>query len=81
MRTYYSVQVTPYTKCTMSEEPQEITESKFEPKLFVEKSCTAGKTTIPHRKYLPECRNVTKQNCVTLWETDPNGNQVQHDTD
>merc|ERR1719309_1271919 len=31
---------------------------------------------IPHIKMLPECRNVTKQNCVTLWETDPNGKQV-----
>ena len=31
---------------------------------------------IPHVKMLPECKNVTKQNCVTLWETDPNGKQV-----
>ena len=31
---------------------------------------------IPHVKMLPECRNVTKQNCVTLWETDPDGKQV-----
>ena len=31
---------------------------------------------IPHVKMLPECRNVTKQNCVTLWETDPEGKQV-----
>ena len=31
---------------------------------------------IPHVKMLPECKNVTKQNCVTLWETDPQGNQV-----
>ena len=36
----------------------------------------AGKKTIPHTKMLPQCRNVTKQNCVTLWETDPNGKQV-----
>ena len=31
---------------------------------------------IPHVKMLPECRNVTKQNCVTLWETDEEGKQV-----
>ena len=30
---------------------------------------------IPHVKMLPECRNVTKQNCVTLWETDAEGKQ------
>ena len=35
-----------------------------------------GRKVIPHIKMLPECRNVTKQNCVTLWETDPNGKQV-----
>ena len=56
--------------------PQEFTETKFAPKLFVEKACTTGKRTIPHRKFLPECRDVTKQNCVTLWETDANGKQV-----
>ena len=31
---------------------------------------------IPHVKMLPECKNVTKQNCVTLWETDDDGKQV-----
>ena len=35
-----------------------------------------GRKMIPHVKMLPECRNVTKQNCVTLWETDPEGKQV-----
>lgn len=32
---------------------------------------------IPHVKMLPECKNVTKQNCVTLWETDDDGKQVR----
>ena len=31
---------------------------------------------LEHIKMLPECQNVTKQNCVTLWETDPDGKQV-----
>jgi hypothetical protein len=30
---------------------------------------------VPHIKQVPECRNVTKQNCVTLWETDSYGKQ------
>jgi hypothetical protein len=60
----------------MGVEPQEFTETKFAPKLFVEKACTTGKRTIPNQKFLPECRDVTKQNCVTLWETDANGKQV-----
>ena len=53
-----------------------ITIFRLVPKLFVEKGCTQGKKTIPHTKLLPECRNVTKQNCVTLWETDADGKQV-----
>ena len=57
--------------------PQEATSSKLAPKLFVEKACTKGKKEIPHTKLLPECRNVTKQNCVTLWETDADGKQVK----
>ena len=60
----------------MGVEEQEATETVFAAKLFVEKTCSTGKRTIPHRKFLPECRNVTKQNCVTLWETDAAGNQV-----
>ena len=36
-----------------------------------------GERMLEHTKMLPECRNVTKQNCVTLWETDPDGKQVR----
>ena len=36
-----------------------------------------GERMLKHTKMLPECRNVTKQNCVTLWETDPDGKQVR----
>ena len=35
-----------------------------------------GTKTVPHVKMVPHCKNVTKQNCVTKWETDENGNQV-----
>merc|ERR1719323_2409744 len=68
-------QVVPYTECEMGMEPQEYTTSVLQPKLFVEKTCTQGRKMIPHVKMLPECRNVTKQNCVTLWETDAEGKQ------
>jgi len=69
-------EVVPYTVCEMGLKPQEATSSKLAPKLFIEKSCTQGKKEIPHTKMVPECKNVTKQNCVTLWETDSNGKQV-----
>ena len=63
----------------MGLEPAEYTEKKLTAKLFVEKSCYQGRKTIPHKKQFPECKNVTKQNCVTLWETDENGEQVSLD--
>ena len=69
-------EVVPYKECKMGLEPMEYTEKKLAPKLFVEKSCYEGKKTIPHKKLFPECKNVTKQNCVTLWETDDIGEQV-----
>ena len=61
----------------MGLEPQEAVSTMLAPKLFVEKECSQGRKEIPHTKLLPECRNVTKQNCVTLWETDADGKQVR----
>jgi len=69
-------EVIPYTECSMGLESQDFSETKLAPKKLVEKACTRGTKMVPHQKLLPECRNVTKQNCVTLWETDANGNQV-----
>ena len=60
----------------MGLEPQNFDETKLTAKKFVEKVCETGKRTIPHTKMLPQCKHVTKQNCVTLWETDKNGKQV-----
>jgi len=74
-------EVQPYKECKMGLEPQQITETKLAPKKFIEKACTQGKKTIPHTKLLPECKNVTKQNCVTLWETDEYGKQQWAGTD
>ena len=70
------VQVVPYKECKSGQVPQQFTETKLAAKKFTEQGCTQGKKTIPHTKLLPECRNVTKQNCVTLWETDADGKQV-----
>merc|ERR1719220_1770929 len=74
-------EVVPYKECKSGQEPQQFTETKLTAKKFIEQGCTQGKKTIPHTKLLPECRNVTKQNCVTLWETDANGKQVWAGTD
>jgi len=69
-------EVIPFTECSMGLEPQQFSETKLAPKQFIEKACTQGQKSIPHQKLLPECRNVTKQNCVTLWEKDQYGKQV-----
>ena len=39
-----------------------------------------GTKTVPHVKMVPHCKNVTKQNCVTNWETDKYGKQVALDS-
>ena len=79
---FYYLQIVPYKECKQGMEPQQFSETKLAPKKFIEKSCTQAKRTIPHKKLLPECKNVTKQNCVTNWETDKYGNQVikKHET-
>ena len=38
--------------------------------------CIHGHGNQTHVKMMPQCKNVTKQNCVTKWETDANGEQV-----
>merc|ERR1712114_141859 len=40
------------------------------------KKCKTVTENIPHRKKVPECRTVTKQNCDTEWDVDDNGNKV-----
>ena len=69
--------VVPYTECSMGMVPQQFNKTKLAPKLFVEKACKQGTKTVPHLKMVPQCKNVTKQNCVTNWETDQYGKQVR----
>ena len=64
------------SECSMGMVEQTATETKLAPKLFVEKTCNQGTKTVPHIKMVPQCKNVTKQNCVTLWERDEQGNQI-----
>jgi hypothetical protein len=39
------------------------------------KVCEQKTDVVKHSKLMPECRNVTKQNCITKWETDAYGKQ------
>jgi hypothetical protein len=67
----------PYKECKQGVEPQQYNETKLNQKKFIEKSCTVAKKTIPHKKLVPRCTNITKQNCVTIWEIDQSGKQVR----
>ena len=69
--------VVPYTECAMEMEETPYKSYDMENQIFRRKSCTEGMDVVQHTKMMPECRNVTKQNCITKWETDDEGNQVR----
>lgn len=68
--------IVPYTECEMLMESTPYKSFKMVPKVFNKKICNETTEFIPHTKMMPECKNVTKQNCVTKWETDADGKQV-----
>ena len=73
--------VVPYTECKMEMAETPFKSYDMEQQIYRRKSCTEGMDVVQHTKMMPECRNVTKQNCITKWETDDDGNQVsQSDT-
>ena len=45
-------------------------------KIFKIKNCSEEVGTIKHTKMMPQCKNVTKQHCVTKWKTDKEGKQI-----
>ena len=69
-------EIVPYTECEMLMESVPYKSFEVVQKLSKKKVCTAGMDIVKHTKMMPECRNVTKQNCITKWETDENGKQV-----
>ncbi len=71
-------EIVPYTECSMSMDSTPYKSYEMVPKVFAKKLCTEGMDVVQHTKMMPECRNVTKQNCITKWETDENGNQASH---
>merc|ERR1712096_591737 len=43
---------------------------------FAMRDCEEVKEAVKHKKKLPECKQVTKNNCLTDWDVDANGNKV-----
>ena len=43
---------------------------------FIAQTCYETEVPELHDKQRPECKNVTKQNCVTKWVVKPSGQKV-----
>ena len=65
-----------YTECTMTMEALPYKGHKMVPKFFQRKKCREEMKTEIHKKKKSECKDVTKQNCVTKWEVLPSGEKV-----
>lgn len=74
-------EIVPYTECQMTMEATPYKSYDMVPLVYKKKVCSEGMDTVQHTKMMPECRNVTKQNCITKWEEDENGNQVSRKFD
>jgi len=69
-------EIVPYTECSMSMESAPYKSHEMVPKTIKKKICEEGMDVVQHTKMMPECRNVTKQNCISKYETDAEGNEV-----
>jgi len=69
-------EIQPYTECQMTMEVETYRGNEIVQKTFEKKLCQEAMDVVQHTKMMPECKNVTKQNCITKWETDEDGNQV-----
>ena len=68
--------IVPYTKCELKWVTKPIKAYKDTRKYYRKKGCNETEEIKLHKKLVPHCHNETKLNCVTLWKTDENGNQV-----
>merc|ERR1712112_215907 len=69
-------QVAAWTECKAQSTSHKGTKCFVDYKDFPFKDCKEVKDNKKHIKKVPDCKNVTKNNCVTDWEVDSNGNKV-----
>lgn len=65
-----------WSDCEMYSCPVEVSRPKIINDDFTEMSCKMIPHDIHHIKIIPECKNVTKKICTTIWDRDANGNPV-----
>ena len=68
--------IVPYTECEMRMQSTPYQSFKEIPQKYRIHDCNLTTNFTYHHKMVPECKNITRQNCVTKWETDENGQQV-----
>jgi hypothetical protein len=68
--------IVPYTECELKMISKPIKAYKDTKVPYHVKGCNETTDIIKHIKMVPHCVNETKLNCVTLWKTDDDGNQV-----
>ena len=68
--------VNAYADCKVVEEPAQGAGCEGGYKNFDMRDCAESEEREAHIKEVPVCKNVTKNNCVTDWEVDDNGNKV-----
>jgi len=68
--------VEPYTDCKMSYEEVPYRSYDMVKKEYNTLTCTESTEVVQQTKTAPECKNVTRQNCVTKWKFDSNGKKV-----
>ena len=69
-----------YVKCEMGMVPLQYNVTVMTEKNYTTKVCEPTIKTVKHIKKMPECKNVTKHNCVTKWEVLPSGEKVRNST-
>jgi len=65
-----------YTDCKMVWEEVPYKSYDMVKGTYFTKTCTESTEVVQHTKTAPDCKNVTRQNCITKWEIDDNGNKV-----
>lgn len=67
--------ITPYTECELEWINEDYTVYQDSNRSYIPWVCHDIDKVVQHTKYMPQCHNVTKWNCVTLWK-DVNGTKV-----
>jgi len=70
-----------YTECEMTPVKTPYNLTMMMKRNFTRKYCHMQNVTDTHWKKIPECKPVTKQQCITNWVVDGNGNKIWTDNE